>query len=469
MSRRLRFGRRLSDALADRRGPGLAVVLGAVLVVIVFGVVLRHLWYPRHAVTDLTVFYLLARRIASGDVPYRDFPFEYPPLTLPFYLAPDHLHGDLKSGYLGYRRWFTAEMLLFAIATCTVVVVTSWRLWRSRLVSVAAAVFFAVSLAALGTIVQDRLDMAAALTIAVATLLLVSERLTATAAVIGLGIALKYVPGLLLGLVLPLAGQIRRALSLGLVCLAVALAPFLPFLVLAPQGIGWSLWRHTRRPIEIESLPATVILLRHVLGGTPAHVRWSYGSFAVTSSWAGVLSFLSSALTIGAIAGVWVLIVLARPALSDTPTKLPLAALTILLAAVAPGKVLSPQYLIWLLPLVVLVALDDLALGSVAFGAFVMTGIGFPSLFLQLLQLRSGAIAVVAVRNILLLVALALGVWRLWGLRRRPLAEGWSLARRMILLDGKPVKHCVPEGDCCEVIALPGEPHTLKAEGGHRA
>jgi hypothetical protein len=412
------------------RGPGAAAVLGVALVAVVFGVVLRHLWYPRHAVTDLSVFYLMARRIATGEVPYLDFAYEYPPLSLLLYLAPGHLRGDLYAEYWGYQRWFTAEMLFLAAATCVTVVGTAWSLWGSRRTSAAAAVLFAAALAALGTIVQDRIDMAVALLVAGVVLLLVRRRLTSAAAIAGIGVALKLAPGLLMILILPLARSGRRAVSLAIVCLAASTLPFLPFLVVAPDGVWVSLWRQTRRPLEIESAPASVALLGDRMGWAPVDVGWSFGSFGVASRWTESLAIGSNALSIISLLVAGVLIVRARRVLRSTPALLPVAAMTVLLAAIAPGKVLSPQYLVWLVPLVVLVALDDVLLGAVAFGSLVMTGIEFPALFLPLSKLDPQAIAVVAVRNALLLAALAIGLWRLWCLGRTPVRSGWSLARR---------------------------------------
>jgi len=78
--------------------------------------------------------------------------------------------------------------------------------------------------------------------------------------------------------------------------------------------------------------------------------------------------------------------------------------------------VLSPQFFIWTLPAWVLVAARDRVLAVIGGAALLLTGIEFPALYLRLVAMAPESVAIVVVRNILLLCFFAVACWRLWGL-----------------------------------------------------
>jgi hypothetical protein len=108
------------------------------------------------------------------------------------------------------------------------------------------------------------------------------------------------------------------------------------------------------------------------------------------------------------------------------PRDLVLSALTAVLAFAALGKVLSPQYLLWLVPLGALAfAWRMHALAGALAGAAVLTQLEFPARYFDLVAGEPLPVALVALRNIALLAAL--------GLALRELARG----RQQHLLDGE--------------------------------
>jgi hypothetical protein len=85
-----------------------------------------------------------------------------------------------------------------------------------------------------------------------------------------------------------------------------------------------------------------------------------------------------------------------------------LAALAITLAFVAFGKVLSPQYLCWLLPLAAVAAGRGAILGpALVAAAALTTQLWFPSRYFDVVYQHPWALWAVGVRNALLLTALA--------------------------------------------------------------
>jgi hypothetical protein len=80
-----------------------------------------------------------------------------------------------------------------------------------------------------------------------------------------------------------------------------------------------------------------------------------------------------------------------------------------LLAFVALGKVLSPQYVIWLAPFAALAWVwGQRAVAALTAAAIVLTHVEFPSRYFDLINVRTDVVLVVAARNALLIVALGL-------------------------------------------------------------
>ena len=75
------------------------------------------------------------------------------------------------------------------------------------------------------------------------------------------------------------------------------------------------------------------------------------------------------------------------------------------------GKVLSPQFLIWVLPLGALaLAWRQRALAAAVGAAAVLTLAAFPAHYFDVVAREPGALALIACRNAALLVALALAL-----------------------------------------------------------
>jgi hypothetical protein len=93
-------------------------------------------------------------------------------------------------------------------------------------------------------------------------------------------------------------------------------------------------------------------------------------------------------------------------------------------AFVVLGKVLSPQFVIWVLPLGVLaVGWRMHALAAAVGLAALLTQIEFPARYFDLVAREPFPIVVVAVRNALLLAALALAVSALEPRRQKQLLD----------------------------------------------
>ena len=392
------------------------------LVSLALGLVLgSRAWYGIDDVSDVGLYLAYGARLLAGQRPYLDFAVEYPPLALPLFALPA-LVGDRALA----ARAFNLELWLLVAAAALATVAAAGRRWPDGSRRWPAGLAFAAGALALGAVTVNRFDGAVTLVVALALWLLGAARVAAAAAVLGAGFALKLTPAVLLPLALLLAPDGRAAWRALAAFAAAAALPFLPALLLAPGGLGALFGYHLARPLQLESVPATPLLLARLLGGAAPRVVSSFGSQNLDSPAAQALARWAGLATLLALSLAWGLAWRRRAALRSRPEALPLAALAVLLALLGTTKVLSPQYLAWLLPALALTLPSSPRLGALVVAALLLTQLEFPARYWAFVALRPGPVALVAARNGLLLLAL-LGAWRaLWRLPPGDRAPGLS-------------------------------------------
>jgi hypothetical protein len=361
---------------ADARRATL-VVLAALAVFVGSWLVLHHGFYSRTLIIDTPTYQDYGDRMAHGEVPYRDFAVEYPPGALPIFVLPSLLRqkqGDLP----GYRRGFEALMLLCGagVLACMALVLRAVGATPRR--AAATLLFAALAPLALGTVILSRFDLWPALLSVAALAALVSGRSRLGCAALGLAVAAKVYPVVLLPLALAYVWKSegrREALVGGAWCAGVVAACFAPFVALAPGGVWHSVTTQLTRPLQLESLGSSFLLAAHQVAGVHLTLDYSHGSENLAGSTAASFATFSSILQITALIAVWVWF--ARgPASADRLIRASAAAVC---AFMAFGKVFSPQFMIWLLPLVPLVrGRRGLAASGVLGLALVLTQLWFP-------------------------------------------------------------------------------------------
>jgi uncharacterized membrane protein len=206
----------------------------------------------------------------------------------------------------------------------------------------------------LGSVVLSRFDLWPAALVAGALAALLSGRFRLGHGLLGVGILAKVWPGVLLPLTVAHVWRTRGRRE-ALVCLGVAAAVVavvvLPFAVLAPHGVWTSFERQASRPLQIESLGAALIVVSHHVVGTGAVMVSSRGSQNIGGTTANAVGWVQTVLQLGALLALWITFA-RRPRSSEELVQFAAAAVV---AFVALGKVLSPQFMIWLIPLVPLV------------------------------------------------------------------------------------------------------------------
>ena len=327
-----------------------AIALQAVVWAILIPLFNAHVGYGLHDLSDVPHYLSVVERLARGDLPYIDVPFEYPPFALPLLLLAPR-DGTLAT----YQYWFSAEMIVVCSATAAVVTLTARRVWDGLGRPLAAAAVFAIAVAAAGAISLNRFDPVVGLLVALAVLALASRRFTFAGVAVGLGFAVKLAPMALLPLVLIVAAR-RRAvvMATGAAVLAAAL-PFLPFIALDRGAFDAVAGSQASRGLQIESLAATPYLVRTaIVPGTARVVVPGGGSLELDAPGAAALAGASPFIVLGLLTMAYASVMRARRVLRRDPEWIALAALALLLAFLCGNKVLSPQHLLWVLPLVAL-------------------------------------------------------------------------------------------------------------------
>ena len=223
-----------------------------------------------------------------------------------------------------------------------------------------------------------RFDLVPATLVAAATFFLLTGRPRAAGLALGIGAAVKWYPLVLLPLLAIWVWRRHGRRTSVVTCasaLAVVALAYLPFVLLAPADVGESVWRQLSRPLQIESVGAGVLVVLHHLVGFGLVVETSYGSQNITGAAAAFVAVALSVAAVALLTCVWIAFA-RRPADPELLVRLAAAAL---IALVAFGKVLSPQFLVWLLlPLALVGGRRGVAAGSFFAAAAIATAVWFP-------------------------------------------------------------------------------------------
>ncbi|MFI9553879.1 hypothetical protein [Nonomuraea endophytica] len=370
---------------------------------------------------------------ATGSLPVADVTWQYPPAAALLMMAPSLLPFGYLSGFMA--------ILLACDALVTVAL--------ARLPERAGVWVWLVGVPLLGPVVYARYDLAVT-ALAVLGLLhltrshpvrpsaptpstptthptpsssttahpvrsprLVLVRLVRSAAagglIVGVAAALKLWPALILLGVHP-GGPARRAL-LGAAA-GVAVSTLAVLLVL--DGGADFITAQRDRGVEVESVWAMPFHVARWLGW-PGVASSSYGSMEMIGPGVVVAGRLSMGATILGLAWLVLWRVRARVWTAATPYD---AAMAAVLLFVVTSRVISPQYLVWLVGLaalcVTVAGTTQRPVVVLVLAATAVTMIEFPNLFQDVVHGTPLGVAVLAVRNGLLVAATLVSCRRLW-------------------------------------------------------
>jgi uncharacterized membrane protein len=434
--------KRVSETIVhDRQAPktvtvGLIALQGIAMAFV--SLMLFPLVSPWH-IGDLALYYNDSAKVLQGLIPYRDFAIEYPPLALVAFMLPHLAALSHPLRFIDYAEIFLIESVLLSTLIAIALVWITERHAFSRPPRPTLALY-ALLVGVSAPLLPWRYDLFPALLTILALICVLQGRPAWAGLWVGLGIAAKLYPVVLLPIfgLYYLAGRHHRALlrmALGsAVAILLALLPFLFAFTTLAQIFSF-LSYHSLRGLQVESLPAGLIMLAFKGRLTTAEIAFNYGALHLASPWSQIILLL---LPFAFIAMFSLVAVSAwgrfreecaasdqRRASAETLVAYLFAAL---LAFIATNKVFSPQYIVWLLPFAPLLRTRQTLL-FLAIVALTITV--FPFDYNQLLAMQKVPVVLLNLRNLLVIVLLG---WLV--IERAPASPGSILPWRLV---GRPV------------------------------
>ncbi|MFF1375486.1 glycosyltransferase 87 family protein [Streptomyces sp. NPDC058308] len=336
--------------------------------------------------------------LRTGTFPLDDVTWQYPPAAALAVLSPALLP------FLGYAPAFFFLAFLCDAAVCGLLLYTGRRPGRSP----RGAWVWVAGVALLGPTVYARYDVMVT-AVAVAALLAGARHPRAMGALAGFGALLKVWPVLLLAGA-PRGRATRRSWT---AAAATAFALTLAFLVAMPGALAFLTFQRDRGT-EVESLGALVFhIARHL--GWRGEVRLNYGSVEFLGPYVPLVSTAAQALSVAAFC--WLLVWRLRAGAWSASTPADAAFVAVLLFT-ATSRVISPQYMLWLVgTAAVCLAFRTSRMvlpARLVLAATFVTFLEFPIWFSHVVAGDPLGVALLLVRNGLLVAATVPACRNLW-------------------------------------------------------
>lgn len=407
------------------RWPRLLVLIPPAIVLLVGVLTPTTALYPDQG--DVGLYLEKAGAVASGLLPYRDVPFEYPPAALIAMLVPYVAGLESDLGLDAYKVLFAAweALLLLALGVLTGRIGEHLgdRRTALRLIVVTIGAILAITW---------RYDLFPALLTIAALWAALERRPSIVGIALGLGVLAKLYPiALLPALALPWLSpfDLARLTRLGRAFAVTVLAGLLPFVAIAGGDAFAFLDYQVGRGLQIESIGGGLAVLAGLLGGEAPGLSFGFSAVQVEGAFAQALLGVLPVLTV---AGFGLLAWLGWRRVRDDPTEeharrgairpetIVTLAFASLLVLLVTSKVYSIQYVVWIVPFVALLRGRRFWLGA---AIVALTMPIHPVLYSDLVDQEPLPILVLNLRNALIV---ALTAWLLVALRRsRPTPLGW--------------------------------------------
>ncbi|WP_329195751.1 MULTISPECIES: glycosyltransferase family 87 protein [unclassified Streptomyces] len=337
--------------------------------------------------------------LITWSMPHDDITWQYPPAAAAIFLSPDLLP------FLTYFQAFVALTVL-----CDGVILAGLvRAARRSDGSMAGALLWLVTLPLLMATPFARYDLQVTL-LAVGSLLCLRHRPRLGGVIAGIGAMVKVWPLLTL-LGTPRGRSTREAVVAAALSCAALLAVFA---ALFRDSLGF-LGNQGDRGVQVESVGGSALMLAMRTKVWPGKIAFQYGAFEYVGPYVPVIARASLALTVAG----FLLLLLWRVKARRWTTATPLdAALCAVMVFTVTSRVISPQYMIWLLGLAaVCLTSRHTTQRPVAWllaAAAVLTSLVFPVWYGDVLQNTWFGTLLLCARNGVLLYATVWSGVRLW-------------------------------------------------------
>jgi uncharacterized membrane protein len=373
--------------------------LFALVLIVIFGALFQTLYTIKFSSTGL--YFSYANQVMHGSLPYRDFSMEYPPFSLFFFILP----RLFASSYIGYAVLFQIEVVIFSLIGLYIIHDVALRLGQApwKMLTV-----YTVAILAMGPITGQQYDIFPAVLVLLAVYSFWRGMHEISWVLLALGTLCKIFPVVIapIFLIYYIRNHEYRYIGSGaLAFLVTSLVVLLPFLILSPHGL-WSIYTyHDQRGIQLESTYSAFLLLADKLGLVTLHASFAFGSWNVSGSIENELTKLSTFILLFFLLLAYIFVYInTRQGKVEVMQAAGYSLLSVLIVLIT-SKILSPQYLIWLIPLI------PFATGRWRYAVwtiFVIIGgltyLIFPHFYDQLIGFDSAVVAALLIRDILLIL-----------------------------------------------------------------
>ncbi|MET9564584.1 glycosyltransferase family 87 protein [Streptomyces tauricus] len=347
--------------------------------------------------------------LTTGTFPSGDRLWQYPPGAGPVLLSPGLLPG------LTYFQAFVTLTLATDLLVTVVLTRAGTRPDPTRPGrSLRGAALWTATLPLLLHIPLARYDVQVT-AFAVISLLMLSRSTRACGAFAALGALVKVWPALTL-IGTPRGRTTREAWTSAAVTAGVLL---LTLAALFRDPFGF-LHQQSGRGVQIESLGGTVLSFAHH-AGWPGRVGYRYGAMEFTGPYVTSIAAVSLTLTVTAFGALLLWRLRARHWTPATPYD---AALSAVLLFTVTSRVISPQYLVWLIGLAAVCLTSrhttQRPVATLVATATAVSALAYPVLYDDVVACTWTGTLLMFVRNGLLVTAAGLSLHRLWTAARPP-------------------------------------------------
>ena len=413
-------------------------LVGAALAVLVVALAVTIRPAESIAGSDVTVYATYGTKMHDGAVPYRDFAMEYPPGAVVMFVLPatpavaggstdDPSWTPLNAAGRRYYRGFEALVLFLMAAIIVLTALTLSAMARPYRTVMLSLAVVALSPLLIGQVLPERFDVWPAALTGAALAAFVRERYRVGGTMLGFGAAAKIYPVVLLPVLVIVAVR-RRGAREGVLVAASAVgalvAVLVPFSIASFSGPWRSLRIQFTGGLQIESLASSLLVIAsHVADKASDFTTRGAGGGLIRTNLhgpgVGVTTTVLDVLVPVALCVLWVNLARSK---SDAREDLLRYAAGSLATVLVLGTVLSPQYVVWLIPLVPLVGGGRGTAAVLLFVvAAVLTNVWIPDRYFEYQQhLEAGPASILLARNLALLaIALVLVLPRRYFGRRR--------------------------------------------------
>jgi len=298
------------------------------------------------------LYFEYAEKMASLQMPYSDFPAEYPPLAMLLIFIPRLFSFSPFTYEIAFGVMVYIALLAGLICTYKLADMYSDKPRRyTDLYIILCMCFF--------EFIMDRYDIFPTMICLFALYFFKTNRMNLAWVMIAIGTMTKLFPALLAPvflIYLCMNGRGRDALKGVGICVAIGIASMLPFFISDPETMFMFLTYHMDRGMQTESLVSSFLMLFDKIGIIDIGYQFNYGSDhiygPVPDAIAGVMLYIMIVLIVATY--IMYGTIVHKIEEKDAFLGIILASFVVVMLFILVNKVLSSQYIIWMIPFVVI-------------------------------------------------------------------------------------------------------------------